>query len=125
MEYEKELGVDFDIDLSEEHLRKKEKRYISMKRQKQHKQRLLYELHCPIYKPSIWREGEWDRELRKYIYTNRIKRGKRSGAQKCLKKVSCRKVRHLQAEALPPKGNLIGRYSIIGGVGFNGRIFEI
>ena len=47
MKYEKELGVDFDIALSEEHIRKKEKRYISMKRQKQHKQRLLYELsHC-------------------------------------------------------------------------------
>ena len=90
MKYEKELGVDFDIDLSEEHLRKKEKRYISMKRQKQHKQRLRY---------------EWDRELKKYVYTNRIKRGKRSGTQKWLKKASCRKVRHLQAEALPPKGN--------------------
>ena len=47
MKYEKELGVDFDIALSEDHIRKKEKRYISMKRQKQHKQRLLYELsHC-------------------------------------------------------------------------------
>lgn len=106
MKYEKELGVDFDIDLSEEHLRKKEKRYISMKRQKQHKQRLLYELsHCPYYKPSIHQVLEWDRELKKYVYTNRIKRGKRSGKQKCLKKASCRKVRHLQAEALPPKGN--------------------
>lgn len=51
MKYEKELGVDFDIALSEEHIRKKEKRYISMKRQKQHKQRLLYELsHCTGYK---------------------------------------------------------------------------
>ena len=89
MEYEKELGVDFDIALSEEHIRKKEKRYISMKRQKQHKQRLLYELsHCTGYKPSIWRECKWDRELKKYVYTNRIKRGKRSGAQKCLKKAS-------------------------------------
>lgn len=47
MKYEKELGVDFDIALSEEHIRKKEKRYISMKKQKQHKQCLLYELsHC-------------------------------------------------------------------------------
>ena len=32
MKYEKELGVDFDIALSEDHIRKKEKRYISMKR---------------------------------------------------------------------------------------------
>ena len=37
--------------------------------------------------------------------TNRIKRGKRSGAQKCLKKASCRKVRHLHTETLSPKGN--------------------
>lgn len=28
MKYEKELGVDFDIALSEDHIRKKEKRYI-------------------------------------------------------------------------------------------------
>ena len=57
MKYEKELEADFDIALSEDHIRKKEKRYISMKRQKQHKQRLLYELsHCTGYKPSIWRE---------------------------------------------------------------------
>ena len=106
MEYEKELGADFDIALSEEHIRKKEKRYIRMKRQKQHKQRLLYELsHCTGYKPSIWLECEWNRELKKYVYTNRIKRGKRSGTQKWLKKASCRRVRHLQAEALPPKGN--------------------
>lgn len=27
MKYEKELGVDFDIALSEDHIRKKEKRY--------------------------------------------------------------------------------------------------
>lgn len=106
MNYEKELGVDFDIALSEEHIRKNGKHYISMKRQKQHKQSLLYELsHCTGYKPSIWRECKWDRELRKYVYTNRIKRGKRSGAQKCLKKVTCRKVRHLQTGTLPPKGN--------------------
>ena len=106
MEYEKESGVDFDIALSEEHIRKKGKRYISMKRQKQHKQRLLYELsHCTGYKPSIWRECKWDRELKKYVYSNRIKRGKRIGTQKCLKKASCRKVGHLQAEAFSPKGN--------------------
>lgn len=106
MKYEKELEMDFDIALSEEHIRKKGKRYISMKRQKQHKQRLLYELsHCTGYKPSIWRECKWDRELKKYVYTNRIKRGKRSGAQKCLKKASCRKVRYLQTGTLPPKGN--------------------
>ena len=78
----------------------------SMKRQKQHKQRLLYELsHCTGYKPSIWRECKWDRELKKYVYSNRIKRGKRIGTQKCLKKASCRKVGHLQAEAFSPKGN--------------------
>lgn len=28
MKYEKELGVDFDIALSEDHISKKEKRYI-------------------------------------------------------------------------------------------------
>ncbi len=106
MKYEKELEMDFGIVLSEEHIRKKGKRYISMKRQKQHKQRLLYELsHCTGYKPSIWRECKWDRDLKKYVYTNRIKRGKRSGAQKCLKKASCRKVRHLHTETLLPKGN--------------------
>lgn len=32
MKYEKELEMDFDIALSEEHIRKKGKRYISMKR---------------------------------------------------------------------------------------------
>ena len=106
MKYEKESGVDFDTAISEKHIRKKGKRYISMKKQKQHKQRLLYELsHCTGYKPSIWRECKWDRELKKYVYTNRIKRGKRSDAQKCLKKASCRKVRHLQTGILPPKGN--------------------
>ena len=32
MKYEKEFGVDFDIALSEDHIRKKEKRYIGMQR---------------------------------------------------------------------------------------------
>ena len=32
MKYEKELGADFDIALSEDHSRKKEKRYIGMQR---------------------------------------------------------------------------------------------
>lgn len=106
MEYEKGSEVDLDTALSEEHIRKKEKRCISMKKQKQHKQRLLYELsHRAGYRPSIWRECKWDHDLKKYIYTDRIKRGKRSDIQKCLKKASCRKVRHLQPEALPPKGN--------------------
>ena len=105
MKYEKELGVDFDIALSEDHIRKKEKRYIGMKRQKQHKQRLLYELsHCTGYKPSIWRECKWERDLKKYIYTNRIKRGKEV-VYKNVKKASCRKVRHLHTETLLPKGN--------------------
>lgn len=106
MEYEKELKMDFDIAFSENHIRKKEKRYTSLKRQKQHKQRLLYELsHCTGYKPSIWRERKWNQELKKFVDTNRIKQGRNSGMQKSLKKASCRKVRHFQMEALPTKGN--------------------
>lgn len=106
MEYKKKLEMDFGMALSAERIREKGKRYTSMKRQKQHKKRLLYELsHCAGYNPSIWRESKWDQELEKYVSTNRIKRERRGGTQKCLKKTSCRKVRHLQLEALPVKGN--------------------
>lgn len=110
MEYEKKLKMDFDIAFSEDHIRKKEKRYASLKRQKQHKQRLLYELsHCAGYKPSIWREHQWDQELKDFVDTNRIKRGKNSDIQKSLKKATSRRVRHFQMNAFPPKGNYYRR----------------
>lgn len=106
MDYEKELYIDFDIGLSEEHLREKERRFVSMERQKHHKQHLLYELsHRTIYKPSIWRESKWSDEYGGFVDTNRVKRNKESKTQKQLKKASCRAVRHLPTEALPPKGN--------------------
>ena len=59
MKYEKELGADFDIALSEDHIRKKEKRYISMQRQKQHKQRfLLMFMSCRIVPVTSLQYGE-------------------------------------------------------------------
>lgn len=56
MKYEKELGVDFDIALSEEHIRKKEKRYISMKRQNNTSS--AYFMRCRIVPVTSLQYGE-------------------------------------------------------------------
>lgn len=105
MEFEEGLFLDFSINLSEEHLNQKEKRFRSMERQKHHRGRLLNELSCSHrYKPSIWRDVKLD-EHGDYIYTNRVKRNKNSKMQKQLKKASCRKIRHLPNDTIPHKGN--------------------
>ena len=106
IEYEENEIQDIDLNLSDEHLQNKEKRFVSMKRQKNRKRRLLNGLsHSRYYKPSIWRDLKWDEELEEYLYTNRVKRHKNSKTQKWLKKTSARTVRHLPPEVLPPKGN--------------------
>ena len=104
-EYEENEIQDVDPDLSDEHLLNKEKRFVSMKRQKNRKRRLLNVLSHSGYKPSIGRGLKWDEELEEYIYTDRVRRQKNSKCQKGLKKTSERTVRHLPFEALPPKGN--------------------
>ena len=106
MGFDDVLITDSDIDLYEQHLRKKEQRYVSMERQRCHKQRLLRELVMSNgFKPSIHLKSKWNDEIKAFISTNRIKRGKRSGTQKFLKKVSCRMVRHIPIDAIPHKGN--------------------
>ena len=93
-------------DLSGEHLRRKEKRIASMKKQECRRQRLLHELANSRYcKPSIWAATKWDRETGDFVDANRVKRSRDSKTQRQLKKKSTRKVRHLPADALPPKGN--------------------
>ena len=105
IEFEENEIQDADLNLSVEHLLDKEKRVVSMERQKSRKRRLLNGLSQSGYKPSIGRGLKWDEELDEYIYTDRVKRQKNSKCQKGLKKISERTVRHLPFEALPPKGN--------------------
>ena len=95
---------DIDLNLPDEHRQNKEKRSVSMSRQKAHNQRLLKKL-SHSFKPSIWRDFEWVEELGDYVENNRVKRLKNSRTQKWLKKSSKRTVRHLPFEALPKKGN--------------------
>ena len=96
---------EFDIDLSMERLLEKEKRYVSMKRQKNHKRKLLNALLYIGYRPSIWRKIEWGDITDEIIYTDIVQRGKNSQTQKLLKKISNRLVRRQPLDALPPKGN--------------------
>ena len=106
IEYEENELQDTDMNLSNEHLLNKEKRAVSMERQKTRKRRLLNGLsHSRYFKPSIWRESVWDEERGDFFDTNRVKRHKNSKTQKWLKKTSKRTIRHLPFEALPPKGN--------------------
>ncbi|MBQ3379903.1 MAG: hypothetical protein IJG50_08615 [Clostridia bacterium] len=96
---------EIDIDLSMERLLEKEKRYVSMKRQKNHKRKLLNALLYIGYRPSIWRKIEWGDITDEIIYTDIVQRGKNSQTQKLLKKISNRLVRRQPLDALPPKGN--------------------
>ena len=106
MEYEEEYIPDEEVDLSRERLSQKEKRLISITRQKKRRQRLLRGLQqTKWFKPSIFVACEWCEETEDYEYNGRIKRGKHSRTQKWLKKTSERTVRHLPPGALPPKGN--------------------
>ena len=106
MEYEEEYFPGEDADLSKERLLKKEKRAISIMRQKKRKRKLLRELQqTNWFKPSIFVGWKWCEETGDFEYTGRIKRGKHSGTQKWLKRTSKRMIRHLPPGALPPKGN--------------------
>lgn len=99
-----------DIDMAAQHLYKKEKRAISIAKQKAAKRKQVKILNQIGYRPSIFAETKWDADSEDYQLTGRVKRASNSQMQKDMKRHSNKIVRRLPFEEISGKSNQYRRY---------------